>query len=161
MYRLGNGFDIHQFEPGKKLVLGGVEIKFNYGLKAHSDGDVLIHSVIDSILGACGMQDIGEHFSDKDDLYKNIDSSILLKETINITKKEFSICNIDITIVCEKPRLSDYKDEIKRNLANIMKIDEKKINVKAKTAEKFGDLGKGKGIAVLSSCLVKERVNVD
>ncbi len=156
MYRIGNGFDIHQFERGKKLVLGGIEIEFSYGLKAHSDGDAVIHAVIDSILGASGKQDIGEHFSDKSDEYKNIDSKILLEKTMEMIKDEFQISNIDITIVCQQPKLSTYKGKIKTNLSKIMRIDEERINVKAKTAENMGDIGKTKGIAVISSCLLKK-----
>jgi 2-C-methyl-D-erythritol 4-phosphate cytidylyltransferase / 2-C-methyl-D-erythritol 2,4-cyclodiphosphate synthase len=158
MFKIGNGFDVHKFEKGKPLVLGGIRIDYDYGLKAHSDGDVVIHSVIDSILGACGLGDIGDHFPDSNIKYKNICSEVLLKSIIQKISVNYVIKNIDVTIICEKPNLLMYKSSIKKNLANLCGINDNDVNIKATTMEKMGDIGKGKGIAVLSTCLI-ENIN--
>ncbi len=157
MYRIGNGFDIHQFEKGKELYLGGVRIDYKYGLKAHSDGDVVIHSLIDSILGACGLGDIGDFFPDTNIEYKNISSVNLLDMILKKISYDYKIINIDITIICEKPKLYKYKKAIRENLSKLCKINENYVNVKATTMEKLGEIGKGKGIAVLSSCMVNTK----
>jgi len=152
----GIGFDTHAFEDGKICKLGGVVVSREYGFKAHSDGDVLIHSVIDALLGASGLGDIGEFFPDSDPAYKGIDSAGLLKEiTVLVRGVGFEISNIDITVLAEKPKLFAYKNEIKKNLANIMNIASYKICVKATTSEKMGFVGRGEGVAVMSVASLK------
>ncbi|WP_281951194.1 bifunctional 2-C-methyl-D-erythritol 4-phosphate cytidylyltransferase/2-C-methyl-D-erythritol 2,4-cyclodiphosphate synthase [Nitrosophilus kaiyonis] len=152
----GNGFDIHPFVKNKPLMLGGVEITKEYGFKGHSDGDVLIHSIIDALLGAAGYGDIGEFFPDNEEKYKNIDSKILLKEIVEIIEKTgFEIVNIDATIITQKPKISPFKNEIKNSLSKILNLDKSKINIKATTTEKMGFIGREEGTAVLSSANLK------
>ncbi len=152
----GIGFDTHSFEDGGVCKLGGVTITEEYGFKAHSDGDVLIHSVIDALLGAAGLGDIGEFFPDNDPAYKGVDSAKLLEDvTALVYGVGFEISNIDMTVLAEKPRLLAYKNEIKKNLAKIMKISPYKICVKATTSEKMGFIGRGEGAAVMSVVSLK------
>jgi 2-C-methyl-D-erythritol 4-phosphate cytidylyltransferase/2-C-methyl-D-erythritol 2,4-cyclodiphosphate synthase len=149
VFLTGNGYDTHKFEENKKMILGGVEINVPYGLKAHSDGDVVIHSLIDALLGAAGYGDIGEFFPDTDEKYKNISSVKLLKEVINILEKTgYEIINADISIIAEKPKLKEYKTKIAKNLSNLLNAP---VNVKATTNEKMGFIGREEGIAVISS----------
>ena len=149
----GNGYDTHKFEENKKMILGGIEIDVPYGLKAHSDGDVVIHSLIDALLGAAGYGDIGEFFPDTDEKYKNISSVELLKEIVEIlTKTGFEIINADISIIAEKPKLKDYKTKISRNLSRLLNAP---VNVKATTNEKMGFIGRSEGIAVISNTTLK------
>jgi 2-C-methyl-D-erythritol 4-phosphate cytidylyltransferase/2-C-methyl-D-erythritol 2,4-cyclodiphosphate synthase len=153
---VGTGLDIHPFIKNKQMVLGGINIKFPYGFKAHSDGDVLIHSLIDAILGASSSGDIGEFFPDSDDKYKNISSKILLQHIVNfVTKVGFEIVNVDITIIAQQPRIGKYKDDIKFLLSKLLKIPKFKINIKATTAEKLGFIGREEGVAVLSNATLK------
>jgi len=145
----GNGYDTHKFEENKKMILGGVEINVDYGFKAHSDGDVVIHALIDALLGAAGYGDIGEFFPDNDPKYKNISSVQLLKEVINTIKKTgFDIINADLSIIAEKPKLKDYKTKIQRSLTKLLNAP---VNIKATTNEKMGFIGRGEGIAVIAS----------
>jgi len=149
----GNGYDTHKFEKNKKMILGGVEIDVDYGLKAHSDGDVVIHSLIDALLGAAGFGDIGEFFPDIDEKYKNIDSTKLLEYVKNLlTKTGYEIINADISIIAEKPKLKDYKTKIQKNLSKLLNAP---VNVKATTNEKMGFIGRGEGIAVISTANLK------
>jgi len=153
---VGNGFDVHAFEEGKKMFLGGVEIDSPFGFKAHSDGDVAIHSLIDALLGASGMGDIGTLFPDSDDSYKDIDSKLLLKECVKrLHHCGFVIINVDITIIAETPRLSGYKAQIRSALAEILCIETFLCNVKATTTEKLGFTGRKEGVAVASSASLK------
>ena len=149
----GNGYDTHQFEKNKKMILGGVEIDCGYGLKAHSDGDVVIHSLIDALLGAAGFGDIGEFFPDTDEKYKGVSSVKLLKDVIQtLTYTGYEIINADISIIAEKPKLKNYKTKIQRNLSNLLNA---LVNVKATTNEKMGFVGRGEGIAVFSTATLK------
>jgi len=153
---LGNGIDIHQFEMNKQMVLGGVKIDSNVGFKAHSDGDVLIHSVIDSLLGACGAGDIGEFFPDTDPQYKGADSKILLEQIVKfITNVGYEIINIDLTILAEIPKINPHKKTIKRTMAKLLNINPQKLNIKATTAEKMSFVGREEGVVVLSSATLK------
>ncbi|MGB5867367.1 MAG: bifunctional 2-C-methyl-D-erythritol 4-phosphate cytidylyltransferase/2-C-methyl-D-erythritol 2,4-cyclodiphosphate synthase [Arcobacteraceae bacterium] len=153
---LGNGIDIHQFEPNKQMVLGGVKIDSDFGFKAHSDGDVLIHSVIDSLLGACGAGDIGEFFPDTDPQYKGADSKKLLRHIVKfITNVGYEIINIDLTILAQKPKINPHKKIIKSTMAELLNIEKQKINIKATTAEKMGFVGREEGVVVLSSATLK------
>ena len=152
----GTGFDIHAFEDNKEMFLGGIKLPYEFGFKAHSDGDVLIHSVIDALLGAIGAGDIGEFFPDTDDKYKNIDSKILLEHIVTfVYNVGYEIVNIDTTIIAQKPKINPFKDEIKSSMAKLLKIEKQFINIKATTAEKMGFIGRAEGVAVQSIATVK------
>jgi len=153
---LGNGIDIHQFEKNKQMVLGGVKIDSDFGFKAHSDGDVLIHSVIDSLLGACGAGDIGEFFPDTDPKYKGADSKELLQYIVSfITNVGYEIINVDLTILAQIPKINPHKQNIKTSMSTLLGIEKQKINIKATTAEKMGFVGREEGVVVLSSATLK------
>ncbi len=144
----GIGFDVHQLVKGRKLYLGGINIPFHLGLKGHSDSDPVLHALIDSLLGACALGDIGRLFSDKDKKYKNIRSTILLKKIIKlINSKNFSINNIDINIIAEKPKIKKYSKKMILLISKLCQINQQQINIKGKTSEKLGLIGKGKAIA--------------
>ena len=152
----GTGFDIHPFEDKKKMYLGGVNIDVDYGFKAHSDGDVLIHSVIDALLGACGAGDIGEFFPDTDERYKGADSKELLKHIVKfIYNVGYEIVNIDLTIIAQKPKINPYKNQIKSTMARLLNLDKQFVNIKATTAEKLGFIGRSEGVAVQSIATLK------
>ena len=153
---IGNGFDVHAFEDGKKMFLAGVLIDSSFGFKARSDGDVAIHSLIDALLGAAGMGDIGTLFPDSDDAFKDIDSKILLKECVKkLHHCGFIIINVDLTIIAETPRLAQYKMQMRRVLSEILCIEPFLCNVKATTTEKLGFTGRKEGVAVQSSASLK------
>jgi 2-C-methyl-D-erythritol 2,4-cyclodiphosphate synthase len=155
---VGFGYDVHRLAEGESLILGGVSIDSSIGTVAHSDGDVLIHAIIDAILGAAGMGDIGDHFPDTDEKYKNIDSTLLLNKTLSILNTyNLYIVNIDAEIVLEKPKLAAYKLIIRNNLAKICGLPERRVNIKATTNEKMGFLGRGEGVAVYAVCQVEEK----
>ena len=150
----GNGYDIHQFEDNKKMVLCGVEIESDFGFKAHSDGDVAIHSIIDALLGGAGYGDIGEFFPDNDPKFKGADSKELLKYVVNLLESTgYEIVNIDITIIAQTPKLSPYKKEMKNSIKKLTKCEN--INIKATTNEKLDAIGNKKGIAVISNANIK------
>ncbi|RXJ68015.1 bifunctional 2-C-methyl-D-erythritol 4-phosphate cytidylyltransferase/2-C-methyl-D-erythritol 2,4-cyclodiphosphate synthase [Halarcobacter ebronensis] len=152
----GTGFDIHPFEENKKMFLGGVNIDVPYGFKAHSDGDVLIHSLIDALLGAVGAGDIGEFFPDTSEKYKNIDSKILLNNIVEfIYNVGYVIVNIDLTIIAQKPKINPYKQEIKSTIAKLLNLEKQFVNIKATTAEKLGFIGREEGVAVQSIATLK------
>ena len=144
----GIGFDIHRLENNRKLYLGGIKIPYHLGLKGHSDGDVIIHALIDSILGACKLKDIGTLFSNKKKKYKNIRSSKMLIKVLNlINQKEFYINNIDINVITERPKISKYRNKIIDSISKLCNINKNQINIKGKTSEKLGLIGKEKAIA--------------
>ena len=146
--KYGIGFDVHRLIPKKKLYLGGIKIPSKFGTLGHSDGDPVLHAVTDSILGACKMGDIGEKFSDKNKKYKNIRSTVLLKKIIDQIKlKNYSINNIDINIIAQKPKISKYKNKMIRSISKLCEISSGQINIKGKTTEKLGLIGKEKAIA--------------
>ncbi len=152
----GTGFDIHPFEDNKKMCLGGVNIDVEYGFKAHSDGDVLIHSVIDALLGACGAGDIGEFFPDTDERYKGADSKELLRHIVKfIYNVGYEIVNIDLTIIAQKPKINPYKNQIKSTMAQLLNLEKQFVNIKATTAEKLGFIGRSEGVAVQSIATLK------
>jgi len=152
----GNGFDVHAFDDKGEMWLGGVKIESEFGFKAHSDGDVAIHSLIDALLGAAGMGDIGMMFPDSDAAFKGIDSKELLKRVVTkIHNFGFVIVNVDITIAAEKPRVGKYKLEMRRVLAEILRIDASRVNVKATTTEKLGFIGRGEGVGVIANANLK------
>ncbi len=151
----GIGFDVHRLEKNKKLYLGGVYINFHSGLKGHSDGDVIIHSVIDSLLGAMRKADIGTLFPDNKSKYKNIRSTKLLNNIVNLVKiNNYSINNIDINLICEKPKVSTIRKKIVKSLSNLLSLDESYINLKGKTVEKIGLIGREKAIACEVICSI-------
>ncbi|MDX4048017.1 bifunctional 2-C-methyl-D-erythritol 4-phosphate cytidylyltransferase/2-C-methyl-D-erythritol 2,4-cyclodiphosphate synthase [Aliarcobacter skirrowii] len=145
----GFGFDLHSFEDNKPMFLGGVELPYSYGFKAHSDGDVLIHSLIDALLGAIGAGDIGEFFPDTDERFKNIDSKKLLEYIVRFVKNVgYEIVNVDITIIAEQPKINPHKIEIKNSLSKLLNLPKQFINVKATTSEKIGSIGRKEGVVV-------------
>jgi 2-C-methyl-D-erythritol 2,4-cyclodiphosphate synthase len=155
--RSGIGYDIHRIEPGDGLYLGGIKISETLRFTAHSDGDILLHALIDSLLGAVGEKDIGELFPDTDSRYKNIQSTHLLKETLAIlNQKEFEIMNIDSVIIAETPKLSPFKDQIKTNVATLLNIPVEDFNIKAKTAEKIGAVGRGEAMECYCMAMVRK-----
>ena len=158
MLRIGQGFDLHKLVEDRKLIIGGVEIEHSKGLLGHSDADVLIHSIIDALFGALALGDIGTHFPDNDPKYKNIDSTILLKEAIKLVKeKGYKINNIDNTILAQEPKMKPHIPLMQKKLAELMEIEENQISIKAKTMEEQDSIGERKAIATQSVVLlVKE-----
>jgi len=157
MFRIGLGFDIHRTSENRKLFIGGVNIPSKFGLLGHSDADLLIHSICDAILGALGLGDIGDHFSNKDPKNKNKKSSFFLKKVLKLLKLEgYEIVNLDSTIICEKPKLSGYKSKIKNSLSGLLKISVKNISVKATTFEGLGPIGNNEGIACKTVILLRK-----
>ena len=153
----GIGFDIHRLIRGKKLFLGGIKIPYHSGLKGHSDGDVIIHSIIDSLLGAMRKKDIGKFFPDNQKKYKNIRSPKMLKPIVEIlNNNNFYINNLDINLICEQPKVSKYRDKIIKSLSNLLNIDKELINLKGKTVEKLGLIGKEKAIACEVICSITQ-----
>ncbi len=146
--RVGIGYDIHRLVEGRKLILGGVDIAHPKGLLGHSDADVLLHALMDAMLGAAAVGDIGQHFPDNDPQYKNISSLALLEKTCQLLKAEgFSLQQADTIIIAEKPKLASYIPQMKANISNILKLDISKLNIKATTHEGVGSIGKGEAIA--------------
>jgi 2-C-methyl-D-erythritol 2,4-cyclodiphosphate synthase len=153
--RIGHGYDVHRISAGRKLILGGVEIPHGAGLDGHSDADVLLHAVIDAMLGAAALGDIGKHFPDNDEKYRGISSLVLLREADRLIKdKGYSICNIDATIIAQEPKLSPYIPNMVGNIAKTLSVTEDLINIKATTEEHLGFTGSGLGIAAHAVCLL-------
>ncbi len=153
--RIGTGFDFHPFAPGRKLVLGGVEIPFEQGLAGHSDADVLCHSLIDSLLGAAGLSDIGSYFPDTDNRYKDISSLILLEKAYRLLRgKGFLVGNIDSVILAEVPKIKPWVPAIKKRLSFLLQMTPEDLGIKATTMEGRGVIGRGEGIAVQTSALI-------
>jgi 2-C-methyl-D-erythritol 2,4-cyclodiphosphate synthase len=155
--RTGIGFDSHRLEAGRRLVLGGVEIaESEVGLAGHSDADVLTHAIIDALLGAAGMGDIGRHFPDTDERWKDADSLVLLRTVCDLLRTErYEIANIDATVACEAPKLSAFRDEMRAKLAAAAVVEETAVNVKFTTGEKMGFVGRREGIAALAVATVQ------
>ena len=146
--RIGQGFDAHRFEPGSRLVLGGVEIPHDQGLKAHSDGDVLIHALCDALLGGAGLGDIGRHFPDSDPTYAGIDSRLLLRRVMEQLRHHgLQVVNADMTIVAQRPKLAPYIEAMRSCLAGDLALEAQRVNIKATTTEKLGFIGRGEGMA--------------
>jgi len=155
--RVGIGYDIHQLVPGRKFLLGGIEIPFPKGALGHSDGDCLFHAVTDALLGAAGLGDIGKHFSDTDSRWKDADSSLFLKETRHLLEKgKFKIENIDANLLLEAPKLASYLEKMKQNLSEFLGITEDRINLKAKRGEGVDAVGRGEAIAAQVVVLLTE-----
>lgn len=157
MFRIGHGYDVHRLAEGRKLILGGVDIPYEKGLLGHSDADVLVHAIMDSILGALALGDIGKLFPDNDSAYKGADSIKLLERVISIAEeKGFTIGNIDSTILCQAPKLAGYIDNMRENIAKACNTDIGNISVKATTEEKLGFTGSGEGIAAHAVCIMEK-----
>ncbi len=155
--RIGSGYDVHKLVEGRKLILGGVEIQHHKGLLGHSDADVLIHAIMDALLGACALGDIGRHFPDTSDEFKGISSIILLKRVLDlIQNKGYCIMNIDATIVAQKPKLAPHIDLMRKNIAEALNTDIDNINIKATTEEKLGFTGREEGISAQAVCLLEK-----
>ncbi len=146
-FRIGEGWDIHALVPGRKLIIGGVEVAFDRGLLGHSDADVLLHAITDALLGAAGLGDIGRHFPDTDARFKGADSVLLLTEAASRVREQgFHIANVDSTVIAEAPRLSQYIEAMRECIAQALDLTPRQVNVKAKTAEKLGPVGQGLAI---------------
>ena len=156
--RIGQGMDVHAFQDGGTLVLGGVTIPYERSLEAHSDGDVVLHALCDALLGAAGLGDIGRHFPPQDAAYENIDSRILLRNTCEQLEAEnYKVLNADITVVAQAPKLSAYIDAMCNNISADLQVSATQVNVKATTTESLGFTGRGEGIAALAVVLLETR----
>ena len=156
MIRVGQGLDVHKFVLGRPLIIGGVKIDYEYGLEGHSDADVLIHAIIDSLLGAAGLGDIGQHFPNTDNTFKDINSRKLLRTVVETLKSNnYVLENIDATIICEAPKMQPYINQMTKNITNDCLCDLNDINIKATTTEKLGFIGRSEGIAAQAICLIK------
>lgn len=157
-YRVGHGFDAHRFHRSRKLILGGVEIPHKRGLWGHSDADVLLHALMNALLGAMGMGDIGRHFPDADPRYKGISSVRLLARVLKLMRAErFAIVNGDITLIAEEPRLAPFMAAIRENVSRVLRVPRARLNVKAATTEKLGWIGKGQGMAAAAVVLLERK----
>lgn len=157
MHKIGIGYDVHKLTEERKLILGGVEIPYEKGLLGHSDADVLIHTIMDAILGALGKGDIGKHFPDNDMRYKDISSRVLLREVADfLVAEKFEIGNIDAVIIAQAPKMLPYIEQMKENIAQDLKVSKKRINIKATTTEWLGFEGRGEGISSQAVVLLQE-----
>ena len=157
--RVGTGYDVHRLVPGRALILCGTPVPYDRGLLGHSDADVATHALMDALLGAAGLGDIGRHFPDSDDTYKDADSLVLLGEVRRMLEDAgmTSINNVDVTIIAQAPRLAAYNDQMKNNIARILGIPETAVNIKATTEEGLGFTGRGEGIAAIATCAIEGR----
>lgn len=155
--RIGQGFDVHQLVEARPLIIGGVSIPFEKGLKGHSDADVLLHAICDALLGAAALGDIGRHFSDQDAQYANIDSRILLRNVYQMLKQQgYQIVNLDATVIAQAPRMAPHIEQMVLNIAEDLQLDVHSVNVKATTTEKLGFCGRQEGIAAQAIALLQE-----
>jgi 2-C-methyl-D-erythritol 2,4-cyclodiphosphate synthase len=153
--RIGSGYDVHAFEEGRKLILGGVHIPYHKGLLGHSDADVLAHAVMDALLGALALGDIGTHFPDTDEAYRGADSLALLRRvSALLAGRGASVVNIDATVMAQAPKLAEYIREMRQNIAEAAAVETDRVSIKATTTEKLGFVGRGEGIAAMAVCLV-------
>lgn len=156
-YRIGYGIDVHQLVEGRKFILGGVHIPFEKGLLGHSDADVLLHAICDALLGALALGDIGVHFPDNNEVYKNADSRNLLAASYELIRKEgYHVVNVDSTVCLELPKIKPHTEAMQRIIAGILNITEKDISIKATTAEKMGFVGRGEGVVAYATILLKK-----
>lgn len=156
--RIGHGYDVHRLVEGRDLILGGVKIPYDKGLLGHSDADVLIHAILDSLLGALGLGDIGRHFPDNDDAYKGISSMLLAEKIASLIQSNgYEIGNIDATVIAQRPKLSPYVSLMTENIASVFSVDKSKINIKATTEEGLGFTGTGEGISAHAVSIVVKK----
>jgi len=157
MFTIGYGIDVHKFAEERKLLIGGIEIPYKKGLLGHSDADVLIHAICDALLGAAGLGDIGTHFPDTEEKFRNIDSKKILADVVSkIENLNFKIINIDSTIIAQSPKFSSHIDSMRKTLAAILKIEKQFINIKVTTTEKLGFIGREEGIEARAICLLEK-----
>ena len=157
-YRTGIGFDVHAFKKGRKLILGGIDIPFEKGLAGHSDADAVLHAITDALLGSLALGDIGKHFPDSDNKYKNADSSFFLIEAFKLVKvKDYSLGNLDVVIALQKPKLSAYIERMRENIASMLNAEVDQISIKATTTEQLGFIGREEGIAAFATVTVVKR----
>jgi 2-C-methyl-D-erythritol 2,4-cyclodiphosphate synthase len=153
--RIGHGYDLHALAPGRRLVLGGVQIPHSYGPIAHSDGDVLLHAICDALLGAAALGDIGQHFPDTDPAYAGADSRVLLRRVVALVREAgYAVVNIDATLLAQRPKLAPYRDAMRANIAADLGIALDAVSVKATTTEELGPVGRGEAIAAHAVCLL-------
>ena len=160
MMRVGLGVDVHAFaapEEGRRLVLGGVEIPSDRGLLGHSDADVLAHAVMDALLGAAGLEDIGHYFPDTDQRYRDADSIELLREVRGLVGGSWGVANVDAVVICERPKIRDHREAMRKNLAAALGTEESRVGVRGTTTERLGFPGRGEGIAAQAVCLLERR----
>ena len=154
--RTGIGIDVHRFQYGRKLFLGGTEVDFDRGLSGHSDADVLLHAIMDALLGACGAEDIGKMFPDSEPAYRDISSIELLERVRDeVLSRGYRVVNVDAVVVCEQPRVSAYRDAMRANIARALDVDVDTVSVKGTTTEGMGFTGRGEGIAAVASVLIE------
>lgn len=153
--RIGQGYDVHRLAEGRKMILGGVEIPADKGPLGHSDADVLLHAICDALLGAIGLGDIGKHFPDTDQAYKNISSLILLEKVYAlITERNYRVGNVDATLVLQKPKIAPHVSAMKKNIAAVLHVEEERVSIKATTSEGLGFVGAGDGVVAYAVALV-------
>ncbi|WZL82837.1 2-C-methyl-D-erythritol 2,4-cyclodiphosphate synthase [Vallitaleaceae bacterium 9-2] len=156
--RIGHGYDVHRLVKDRALIIGGVKIDYEYGLLGHSDADVALHALMDAILGALGLGDIGSHFSDQDEEFKDIDSKVLLERVVDMMKKTgYQVGNVDVTIIAQRPKMAPHIHEMKKILASYLEVDITQVNVKATTEEHLGFTGQLEGIKSHAVCLLIPR----
>ena len=155
--RIGHGYDVHKLVEGRRLILGGVDIQYEKGLLGHSDADVLLHAISDSLLGAAALGDIGKHFPDTDSAYKNADSLVLLSRVNDIIKSAgYQVSNIDATVIAQAPKLAPHIEQMRKNIAKALSIDIADVSVKATTEERLGFTGRGEGISAHAVCIIEK-----
>jgi 2-C-methyl-D-erythritol 2,4-cyclodiphosphate synthase len=159
--RVGQGFDVHALVPGRPLIIGGVSIPYERGLAGHSDADVLLHAVCDALLGAAGLGDIGEHFPDTAADFRDIDSRLLLRQVYQLIAREWTVVNVDATVIAQAPKLSPFKAQMAANIAADLQVYPRQVNVKAKTTERLGFTGRGEGIAAEAVVLLAPQPEPD
>ncbi|UAL47535.1 2-C-methyl-D-erythritol 2,4-cyclodiphosphate synthase [Sutcliffiella horikoshii] len=158
MFRIGQGFDVHQFAEGRPLIIGGITIPYEKGLLGHSDADVLLHTISDACLGAIGEGDIGKHFPDTDPAFKNADSAVLMEQVWAIVKeKGYTLGNVDCTIIAQKPKMAPHIEPMRKRIAELLEADVEQVNVKATTTEKLGFTGREEGIAAQAAVLLLKK----
>ncbi len=156
MIRIGQGWDVHRLVEGRPLILGGVTIPHDKGLLGHSDADALLHAITDALLGAAGLGDIGSHFPDTDPAFHGVDSRILLRETVaRLARRGWKVVNVDSTVIAQRPKLASHIPAMRAHIATDLRLDMDAVNIKAKTSEKLGHLGREEGIAAQAVCLIE------
>ena len=153
--RIGTGYDVHKLAEGRRLIIGGVDISYEKGLLGHSDADVLVHAIMDALLGAAALGDIGKHFPDTDEKYKGADSLMLMREVRRILEENgFGIVNVDSTIIAQAPKMKPHIEQMRQNIADALQVDVSCVSVKATTEERLGFTGRGEGISAQAVCLI-------